>query len=286
MNKKMLMGVVGETYRHCRHTRGSEESFQLQQIATQSHLDFIDVVGERLGIEIDVCLYVYTMSQDWDNKFVQSYGDKLKFSKILHRPRLGESVLQSRCLEAIRDKNLKDKGYDGILFIRPDLFLKDYFKETFVACDNKVTFAHVNEMHSSSDHCGGQKANTLGDLLCPVPDDADRSLPAVCHQIFYVPKKFFNLLLENKLWKMHLSYYECLKHLSKDEISFFIDTFHSSCTGITWNPLYCQVNRDKQCEKWPDEGWRFDYEKLTPKFTGEKMYTDLSRKKPYQSTRG
>tara|TARA_R100000030_G_scaffold65149_1_gene49601 strand:+ start:41 stop:901 length:861 start_codon:yes stop_codon:yes gene_type:complete len=274
MNKKMLMVIIGETYRHCRHTRGTEKSYKLQKLATQSHLDFIDSVSNRLGLEIDVCLYIYSMNQDWDNEFIESYRHKLKFNKVLHTTRLGENVIQSRCLSAIKDQNIEEQGYDSILFIRPDLFLKDYFKEVFTDLDDKITFAHVNEILSSNKHCGGNKSNTLGDLPIPIPKDADPNLPTVSHQIFYVPKKFFNLLFEKKLWHEHFSYYESIKHISKDEINFFVDTFHSSCTSITWNPLYYQVNRE-QCYLWPDNGWKFDHTKAAPVYTGVEMYTDL-----------
>jgi hypothetical protein len=223
------------------------------------------------------------MNDEWDREFIESYGDSAKHVDILQTGRIGEDALQSNCLKSLKDEKIGLDEYDSILFVRPDLFIKEYFGDIFTAPEDQIKFAHVNEIISSEDTCGGDKANTLGDLKCPVPSDADLSLPAVCHQIFYVPKQFYNLLLEEKLWKKHLSFYESYKHLEKNQISFFIDSFHSSCTGITWNPIYCQVNRDwhRQCDLWPDDGWVFDYESLSPKFTGEKMYTDLSREKPY-----
>ena len=285
LNNKILLVVVGETYRHRWPTehhlenRGTLESYDLQMKASNSHLNFIKTIENKLNIKTDVCLFVYSLNQSWDFDFIDNYKNYLAFNKIIYENRLGEQQLQIKLLNFLRDSNISEQ-YEAILFIRPDLYLKRYFSEIFKFTENKIKFAHVNEVVSTNNHCGCRKSNTLFDIRDNVPQGVDLNLPAVSHQIFYVPKKFFNLLFTKNIWNKHLSYYECLKYITKQEVECFINTFHSSCTSLAWNPIYSQVNRI-QCEKWPDEGLEFDYETLSIKNSPLKQYVNLNRKKEY-----
>jgi hypothetical protein len=72
----------------------------------------------------------------------------------------------------------------------------------------------------------------------------------VLHSITLVPTKYFDLLLEKKVWNWHSSASEFAKSLGlhkdaniNDYIDLFINSVHWSSSEIEWNPLFVQCGR-------------------------------------------
>ena len=247
---KFLFIINGETFRHGpqgSRERGSQESFKLQEFAIESHLDFIKFINKKFGIDCDVLLYYYKLNEEWDTNFKSQYQEYTKYSYGLDSL-LGEQQLHSSLIKTIKD-DVNIESYKFLLFIRPDLYLKKYFLEIFDMCEDKIKFAHVNEI---TDHLGKSYHQIF-------------EHPAVNHQIFYVPKKFFNNLLLGCLWQNHHSYPSSLNcGISKNQIDFFLKTYHSSSTSNTWNPIFHQVGRD-ETKFWVDKNYVIDEDTHTPK---------------------
>jgi hypothetical protein len=250
MKNKFLLVINGETYRHGHQgsrERGSEESYKLQGFATKSHLDFIKFISNKFNIKSDVLLYYYKLNDVWDLQFVKSYEPHLKYSVSLENL-LGETNLHSSLIDYIKN-NIDINDYKFILFIRPDLYLKKYFLDIFDVQDEKIKFAYVNEI---TNHLGKSWHEESG-------------FPSVNHQIFYVPSKFYSELFSGCVWRNHHSYVFSLDcGLKKEQIDFFIKTYHSSSTSNTWNPIFHQVGRE-ETKFWVDKNFVVDDVTHTPK---------------------
>lgn len=259
---KFLLVINGETFRHGgqgSRERGDEESFNLQMIATESQLKFINYVKENNNFDCDIFMNIYSLNDEWDKEFIKQYGDLVKLINI-NNTLLGETSLHSQTLNIIKNK-INYNEYEFILFLRPDLFLKNYFSTIFNCDSDKITFAHVNEIE---------------DPLGKSWNQTQRGNPAVNHQIFFVPKKFFTELLDHKLWFNHYSYDLILQHnIKSTNIDFFIYTYHSSSTDVTWNPIFHQVGRN-ETTFWIDKKYRVN--KITHKIDiveDESIYCEL-----------
>ena len=260
MNKFLLI-INGETYRHGpqgSRERGTTESFELQNFATQSHINFIEYVTDKFNLQSDVLLYYYKINEEWDSHFENSY--KKYLSHAVGLPNLlGEIYLHSSLIQFIKN-NVNISEYKFVLFIRPDLYLKRYFFEIFNIDEDKIKFAHVNEI---TDHLGNSWHETHG-------------YPAVNHQIFYVPNRFFHNLLNDCIWKNHYSYPSSLNcGILKEQIGFFLETYHSSSTSNTWNPIFHQVGRE-ETKFWVDQNFIVDNLTHRPKKVEyDKRYDNL-----------
>ena len=242
--KKFLLIITGETFRcgpQGTRDRGSNESFDLQKIATNSHLEFISHIKNSYDIDCDIFTNIYELNEDWDNMFYSWYGDFIKYS-LTNKTLLGEPALHNKTLKYIKDVINKNE-YEFMLFIRPDLYLKKYFFKVFNPKSEKITFAHVNEIE---------------DPLGKSWHKTQNGFPAVNHQIFYVPNIFYNELVDFKLWHNHYSYELIVRNgIPKNNIDFFIHTYHSSSTDVTWNPIFHQVGRN-ETNFWVDRKYRVD----------------------------
>lgn len=266
---RFMMVISGETFRHDpfrdrpsdftphnfpdisayqgNRTRGTEESFKLQNFATTSQLDFIKNIDEKYGLECDVCLFYYKLNEVWDNHFESNFYPHLKYTIKLDTL-LGEENLHTMMINYIKS-NIDISLYEFILFIIPDLYLKKYFSDIFEIDYDRIKFAHVNEI---TDHLGKSYHEQSG-------------FPLVNHQIFYVPKNFYDSLLSHKIWKNHYSYIEAIKNgFSPDKIGFFLETYHSSSTSNTWNPIFHQVGR-YESKFWVDQNFILDSQTHKPK---------------------
>jgi hypothetical protein len=262
MKNKFLLIINGETFRHGpqgSRDRGTEESFNLQNFASKSHLDFINFLKKKFNIDCDILLYFYKLNEEWDSHFLDLYKEYTKYSIVIDKL-LGEVFLHSSLIDFIKN-NVDLDEYRFLLFIRPDLYLKKYFFDIFELSDEKIKFAHVNEI---TDNFGKSWNDISG-------------FPAVNHQIFYVPKKFFTNLIKGCIWRNHHSYISSLNcGLTKDQIGFFLETYHSSSTSNTWNPIFHQVGRE-ETKFWVDKNFLFDSATHQPtQVSYDKRYDNLT----------
>jgi len=243
-NKKFLLVITGETFRcgpQGSRDRGGEKSFSLQKKASESHIDFIKKIKIKYGFDCDVFFNIYSLNEQSDDVFLKHYDELTKLVNI-NKELIGEQGLNNQTLHIIKSQ-LKYDEYDFLLFIRADTYLKNYFFNIFDIENQKITFAHVNEIEDPL----GKSWNKTGN-----------GFPAVNHQILYIPKKFYSDLLDFKIWANHYSYELCMRHgISKDNIGFFIYTHHSSSTDVTWNPIFHQVGRN-ETKFWVDKKYIVD----------------------------
>jgi hypothetical protein len=225
--KKCLVVINGDNFRlggQATRTRGGIDSFKRQKIATESHINFFNFIKERHNIDTHVLINSYKIDNEYDDIFLSWYQRFLKFYFLNDNQFGSENMLVEDTLSKLSKIDLAD--YDFILFIRPDFYLKEYFSKVFNPDSDKVLYAHIDSGYPCE----------------------DGSIPYVCHSITYVPKRFFTLLLNKKVWNWHTSAIELINFVTAEDIDFFTNTLHLCCSSLDWNPIYSMVGRYENTE--------------------------------------
>lgn len=220
--EKVLLVLTGEAFRHVNgRDYVDPEVFNDQKICTYSQLRFLNAIKP---IEADIFINTYARNPEYDAALRSWYPNIVRYT--VHPDLMGEYPLIDNTIAQLKEMNLS--LYDGILFVRIDFFLREYFTLTFIDRPNAITYAHLDSHIASSNNPAGY--------------------PGVCHNIVYVPRTFFPLLLQGLVWKRHESAELASKHTTG--IRFFSNTFHSCNTGDEWNPLYAMAGRDEPQVLW------------------------------------
>ena len=232
---KTLLVLTGDAFRHVNgNYHVSEENFTDQKMCSLSHRRFM----MRSNATYDVFVNTYDTKNDLYNQSLRSwYADAIRYTIIPEH--LGEYGLIDNTIAQLREMDLS--SYDNILFVRIDLFLREYFILKYHPGENCIMYAHLDSHESSGN--GGP-------------------FPGVCHNITFVPSKFFKFLLEGNVWKWHESANIACNYTR--DIKFLINSFHSCDTAKEWNPLYAMAGRDEP-HIWLQKniGRRFNYANYT-----------------------
>jgi hypothetical protein len=244
--EKCLISIFGESYRlgpqTSRDRSPCEKSISFQDKAITSHLEFCSFLKNTFNVDVEVILNIYTMTPELDTRIYEHYSNHPDVSythlNILYSGPIGEYNLLINTVGHV--SQIITYNYIFVFFTRIDVFLKKYL-HTIFDLREKIRFAHLNELgkiHNSFNV--GFNVHAIGTVQNDVVIE-----PHVNHFIVYVPRKFFSLIYENKLFHsfLHGSYNELCKIISKDDLDFFLYTSHSSSSDICWNPIFHQVGR-------------------------------------------
>ena len=242
--KKFLFCIIGETYRSggqmSRKRDKNKKVIDLQIKSINSHIEFINYQKNTNNLHCDVILNLYSLDKQLDSDILQYYQNCNIIKYYFHQKLMGETNLIDNSIDVI--KNNIHNDYEFILFTRADIFLKPYFSNIFYKNHNKIKFSFMNEYldHNNKRQCG-QIINNI------------HINPSICHVITYNPKRFFTLLFETKfIKKNHDAFKFLIKYFNNQysqNISLFVNTYHSSSTNLEWNPIFYQVGR-KYNTKW------------------------------------
>lgn len=220
-NKRILLVLTGDAFRHVNGRPYIDpETFNDQKTCSFSHLRFLQRI---VPIEADIFINTYALYPPYDEALRSWYPNVIRY--VAHENMLGEYGLIDNTIAHLREMDLTP--YTGILFLRIDFFLREYFLSVFDVNENCVIYAHLDSYTASGN----------GGLY-----------PGICHNITFVPRKFYPFLLEGIVWRRH----ESANLLAKKtrEIKFFTNTFHSCNTAHEWNPLYAMAGRDEPQVIW------------------------------------
>lgn len=215
------MVLTGDAFRHVNGRPYIDpENFNDQKLCTFSHLRFIESIKP---IQTDIFVNTYALYPEYDRALRSWYPDAVRYTNNPHL--LGEYGLIDNTISQLRQMDLTP--YTGILFVRIDLFLREYFLNVFDVNEDSVMYTHL-DTHEKSGNGG--------------------PYPGVCHNIVFVPKQHISLLLEGIVWKRHESANLLCKRTNK--IKGFINTYHSCNTAHEWNPIYAMAGRDEPQILW------------------------------------
>lgn len=246
--KNILIIFYGETYRNgeqmSRNRNSNYNTVYNQNITTQSHLNLINYIKYNLNYKCDNVLFTYKMNNELDNLLINMYKPiQSEFIDDIFNPpwnynKLGITML--KYLSTYFKNIIIEKNYDNVLFIRFDFYIKKYFYEC-LCFDDKIRFAFPDL--NSSFNKNFEDFKEINKLNYENNEDFN-----VCHCICQYPKKFYFLLFDYEiLGDFHSVYMTLMKNntinISKNDIDFFIKTFHTSTSNLSWNPIFSNNGR-------------------------------------------
>ena len=222
---KCLLVLTGESFRlGSQMTRGrsdSPDSTNRQKLASYSHLRVLQYMKSVFNVDTDIFIHSYTLNPNHDAMLLDWYKPYIVYNHFKDYISPSENVFVIETNQKLLEMGL-DK-YDFILFIRIDMYMKKYFFKRFIILDEFIRYGHVDY-------------NTNG----------------VCHNLIYLPKKYFLFLKNNidtSIRSPHIYETSILKAIPDIEIDYFIRSYHSLSTDLNWNPLYTQVGRYESFER-------------------------------------
>lgn len=228
---KGLILFLGESFRlGCQGTRnrGDPISYTEQIKACNSHISFINNIHAYNNADIKV--YISTYTTQYDSKLLDIYK-KYLIGYTIYDKLLG---LQKLFRDTIQKVNLNyDLNYDFILYIRVDLFLKDYFTTIFNPYMKEISYPSI----------------------CFIPHHKINEHPRVNDTMLFIPNKYFKYL--NILSIYHDSWFKAMSYLTYHDLGTMLYTYHDSDSEKDYNPIYYIVNRP-QTDKFHSEGLIFN----------------------------
>jgi len=283
---KILIVLSGESFRDggtgVRSTGNSLNNNNQQILAIKSQIRLIEKIENQYNIKCDVFLNTYG-SNGLENEIISLYDKRLAGFNIHHTKLSGEFEMIEDTLMRINELE-NFRLYKNVLFIRADLYIKKEFIDIFRLDDNKVIYSFVD-------------SNPSFNLLCVSMNmEICKNYSPINHLIALVPNKFFDLLIDKKVWYWHYSASRLIGEMGDEDVSnyidFYTDSVHWCNSSIEWNPFFVQAGRPNsniyiQCGELkfdilPHEfviasrGIRFDT-KLDEKYliNDDKLYDDL-----------
>lgn len=230
---KALLIIIGESFRtgiQGSRLRGLEISYEGQIKACSSHMKFVNNLKEKNNIDTDIIFQTYETKYNKD--LIKIYEKKLINYKF-YEDVIGLNNLFQNSIESIKDINV----YDYILYIRIDLFLKDFFTEIFNPNYETITFPSICFKKFNADRSGND--------------------PRVNDTMLFIPKKYYNYI--KKIIINHDSWRDLIRktNLTYDDLDTMLKTYHDSDSYKDYNPIYYIVNR-KESNVFHSEGYIFN----------------------------
>lgn len=221
MQNNGLIIICGESFRgggQWNRILDTDQSYITQKLASDSHINFCISLKEKFNISINILLSTYKTKYEKDYESWYNLIDtKFKYfssTQVNNRSDLGKL--------AIHDVNID--LYDWILFIRPDLKLKNYFWEIFDPFCQELLYPYRLWI----------LWHTLDNGFCNVNDT-----------MLFIPKRLYHILKQGGVQLYHdgLSNYINKYNLLYSDFNFMIPTLHDSDSSKDYNPLYTMVSR-------------------------------------------
>jgi len=223
---------IGESFRlggQGTRIRGTNESYDEQMKACNSHINFIEHIIKKFQLN-SVSVFVSSYNTQFDNNLISVYNKYLSGYK-LQNDVIGLNNLFHDSINNI--KNIQE--YDFILYIRIDLFLKQHFFDIFNPKINNILFP----------------------TICWKCDSKVQNNPRVNDMMLFIPKQYYKYI--KNIIIGHYTWHDLIKNtdLTYDNLDTMINTYHDSDSFKDFNSLYYIVNR-KESKIWHSEGHIFD----------------------------
>ena len=198
--------------------RGSQNSYDEQIKAAQSHINFIKSIQNT-----DFKVYISSYSTNFNYDLIKVYSNYLIVFDFYDNL-IGVTNLIRNAINNIA----KIENFDFILFMRIDLFLKNKFIEIFNPNWNKILFPSI----------------------CYKPHHKCGIHPRVNDMMLYFPKKYYKyiefILYNNgntghNLWETFINQTD----LTYKDLDTILHTYHDSDSEKDYNPIYYIVNRNQ-----------------------------------------
>lgn len=253
MNNKILLIISGECFRdggQNSRQKDTTESLKYQFLATSSHIKFIEYIQNKYNINVDIQILSY--HSKYENELIKQY-EKYNLTYKFYNKYFSD---RTQLTNSYKIDNIEQK-YMGILVIRPDMYLKDYFMEIFNPFVDKIYYISV---------CFLKHHLCIGN----VPRINDTSI--------YIPFQYFSQIYYDIGIKLyHESILDYISHgLSLQNFDFWLHTLHDSDSAKDYNPASYLVSRPYN-KIWHSYGYEINNLNFLPKLVYKKFnYSDWS----------
>ena len=219
--------------------------------AIHSHVKLFDYIESEYGITCDV--FISTYDTPYTSDVLNAYGSRVVGCSFIPHTINASFWTQHWLRFKASDTytTMADNTYNFFMFIRIDIFIKEFFKTVFNPHSRNITFTSIclfewdvyKNLHFH-DECGSPRN---ADLIMFVPRDLIKTI-----------------LVDNDIMPIHHDAWRKVRLMcgvSPDRIATFVDTFHDSDTAKDWNPIYRIVNRPES-HTWSTPNFTFDRTKL------------------------
>ena len=210
--------LFGESFRlggQNTRNRGSDESYNEQIQASQSQMSFIKHLYSK---NVNAYVYISSYETKFNNELCKVYADVL-IGCDFYDNLIGQEMLIKNTINQITIEK-----FDFVLFMRIDLFIKNYFLEIFNPQWDKIMWPSI----------------------CFKPYHKCGIHPRVNDMMGFFPRKYysyFKYLYYNPTGHDQWAYFVNNTDLNYDCLDTMINTFHDSDSEKDFNPLYYIVNR-------------------------------------------
>lgn len=222
-NKRMLIVFVGEAFRGggkgCRQG-GDSGSITEQMHAFNTHYSFLIYLKNTFDIVLDTAIETYTTQYD------EIFLDTFKPFNLIHYNFYERQPhdYKHRATKPFKRAYVTLKNYiinyDYIMFIRPDLIIKDHFIKCFKPNDEKVVLTNPMGVYHK-DH-----------------------VPKVADLMICVPRAHFSILAHMNHLTHSMIHWLCVSHsFDYDNIEFLDNSHYATNSQNYWNPFFLMANR-------------------------------------------
>jgi len=237
---KCLLVLVGEAFRDGEHV-GTPASVRGQKQAAQSHLRFLEQLEVNHDYRCDVA--VNTFSTSYDDQLCSWYREGIRGNlvKCLFQGPPAESMpvdwvrgdgVMNDLMQDLKPSS--SDGYEFLLYVRIDIYLKPYFDIIFDPNRKQIMFSGV---------CCNRDNFVEGEEHLPRPGDMLQFWPRELVDQYY--PSWDNFWTLDRL--LHVG------QLSEVQVDFMLSSLHDADSDKDWNPIYRIVNRPESAI-WHSEG--------------------------------
>lgn len=247
MNNKILLIISGESFRdggQNSRKKDTQASLETQLLATDSHIKFIENIQNKYDISFDIQIISYQSKfQDQLIKKYEKYNLTYNFYDTYFRDRT--QLTNSKKIDNLHQK------YLGVLVIRPDMFLKDYFTSIFNPFVEKIHYISVCFLYHH---------------ICK------NNIPRINDTSIYIPHKYFkNIYYDIGIKLYHESIVDYLGHgLSLNDFDFWLHSLHDSDSAKDYNPVCYLVSRPRN-KIWHSYSYEIDNKTFLPELAYKKF---------------
>lgn len=215
---KILFVLSGEVFRI--NDFNSTQILPRQIMSSLSHIKLIKKIKEKFNLDSEILFNI--KSNEHNSKLYKIYK-KYIIKKNEYIKCKNEFELITNTLNYLQ-KYINQNKYEYIFFLRPDLYLKEYFIENFKIDPKRVIYTHVDKNY---------KVFEL------------ENFPSIWQCINLFPKKFFHLLNNNdQIWYYHVGANNLMKKINDiNNIDLFDNNLYYCNSKCDWNPMYIMSDR-------------------------------------------
>tara|TARA_B100000035_G_C21031412_1_gene568713 strand:- start:2635 stop:3612 length:978 start_codon:yes stop_codon:yes gene_type:complete len=266
----ILFVLSGGTFRQKLYDE--KQMIKRQIVTTLSHLHLINKINDKLNLQVKI---LFNLKKNDKNKYIYNILHKFILQKNEYESVSSEFELIENTMNILENIQLNKNNIEYIFFLRPDVYLKNYFIENFKINTNKIIYTHIDK----------NGRNWVKGAYYPY-----EYFPSVWHGIVLIPKKFFQYINSNQLpnivekcslpsekylqhllhqgqhilhptdfkirnhkythsiWFYHRSANNFMKLVNNNNlIDFFDNNLYLCSTECDWNPMY--LNNDRHVVK-------------------------------------